>query len=104
MNLHNIRMVKRRNSLGFADKALARAAAGCQGRGHDLDGDHPLELGIAGLEHHPHAAAADHFEHFVMIQAAQGARFCRRGQQSQGRVVVGRRLIGPRPGVSRSKM
>ena len=39
----------------------------------DLDRHDALQLGVARLEDHAHAAAADHLQHLVMIEAAERA-------------------------------
>ena len=52
--------------LGFALEALGEAGFGDLLRRQDLQGDDPVELGLAGLVNDAHAAAAEAFEDFEL--------------------------------------
>ena len=67
--------------LGLAGKPPAGGAHGRQRRGQQLDRDHPPQLGVVGLEHHPHPAAPDHSENLVVVQPADRTLLLRRRQQ-----------------------
>jgi hypothetical protein len=78
---------------GLADEAPAGSAAGGQVRGQHLDRDNAVQLLIESLEDDTHSAAAEHGEHLVMVEAAEGAGLLGRGQEKQGRVARGGRPL-----------
>jgi hypothetical protein len=69
--------------LRLAGEPLPRRPAGGQQRREHLDGHGAAQGRLPGLEHHAHAALAEHAEHLVGAEPAQVARLVRRRQEAQ---------------------
>jgi len=64
----DVGMVQRCNGPGLAVESLAEASVG------DLDGDHTVQPGVAGLVHVAHPAPADGGEDFEMVETVAGSQ------------------------------
>jgi hypothetical protein len=87
--------------LGLASEPLAGGAAGRQLRGQHLDRDDAVQRLVERLEHHRHAAPADHFEDFVVVEFAELPRLLGRVEEVK-RPAVGRRVRPRRLGAGRA--
>ena len=80
----------------LAQEPLAGRRGRGQERGHELDGDEPMQLLVERLHHDPEAAVPEHLQHLVMRQPAQRAGLVRRLQEAQGILHIVAALVAER--------
>ena len=88
---HDVIVLDGGGGFGLAQEALTGGFTGGQARQHGLDGQLALELRVLGLEHHAHAAGAEHLEDTKTAEPADLVWPFRRGQEVvvRPRVLVG---------------
>ena len=91
VDLHHVLVPNCGGRPGFAQEPLAGGGQRGDLRGHHLDRDHALQRLVEGAEDDAEAALAEHLEHFVMPQPAEGIGPAGRRQEGQvvGVVVTG---------------
>jgi hypothetical protein len=83
VDVHDVLVADGGGGAGLAQEALAGRRGGGQLRGHDLDGDHPVQPLVERLQHDAEAALAEHLQHLVVAQPAQRAGLAGRLQEAQ---------------------
>ena len=87
----DVRMAKRGDNLGLAEKTQAALVVADDVRGQDFDGDFALRKGVSRFIHNPHAAAPKLFKQRVAIlrrHAPRGLPLVRRAVSARQRGVA----------------
>ena len=77
MDRHDVRMFEAGDRLGFGAEAFHLRFARQPGLEHHLQRDDAVEAGLARAINHPHAAACDFIQQFVIVEEAERAARCR---------------------------